>query len=182
MEFLSGEFHGHFRTGIPLHSRHVLVLLELWHGATSSLRYIPSVETQPVHVSLYFTVITIVWHKQNEKYHAKCIQPVSVQVWRAISSSALSILRKVNGNMDSAKYQRDIIHDNEMTCECVVFQHKVYISMHDHESCHNSKKNTKERNTRSGTTSGFARHESHRERWGLPITSLIKTKGVTTKY
>ena len=80
IEFLSGEFPGHFRTGIPLHCRNVLVFLELWHGAKSSIRYIPSVETQPVHASLYFTVIAIVWSKQNEKYHAKCIQPVSVQV------------------------------------------------------------------------------------------------------
>ena len=25
----------------------------------------------------------------------------------------------MNGNMDSAKYKNDIIHDIEMTCECV---------------------------------------------------------------
>ena len=31
LEFISGEFLGHFRTGVSLHSRHVLVLLELWH-------------------------------------------------------------------------------------------------------------------------------------------------------
>ena len=41
---------------------------------------------------------------------SKCIQatvksPVSVQVWGAISSSCLSLPRKVNSNMDSAKYQ-----------------------------------------------------------------------------
>ena len=29
MEFISGEFLGHFRMSIPLHSRNVLVLLEL---------------------------------------------------------------------------------------------------------------------------------------------------------
>ena len=63
------------------------------------------------------------------KYHAKCIQTTvklsaSVQVWGAISNRGLSFRRKVNGNMDSAKYQSDIIHDIEMTCECVVFLKK----------------------------------------------------------
>ena len=58
------------------------------------------------------------------KYHAKCIQttlklPTSVQVWGAISNRGMSLQRNVNGNMDSAKYQSDIIHDLEMTCECV---------------------------------------------------------------
>ena len=33
----------------------------------------------------------------------------------------------MNGNMDSAKYQSDIIHDNEMTCERVVFLQSGYI-------------------------------------------------------
>ena len=28
-------------------------------------------------------------------------------------------LRKVNGNMDNTKYQRNIIHDIEMTLRCV---------------------------------------------------------------
>ena len=30
----------------------------------------------------------------------------------------------MNGNMDSAKYQSDIIHDIEILCECVVFPQK----------------------------------------------------------
>ena len=79
------------------------------------------------------------------KYHAKCIQitvklPASVQVWGAISNRGLSLQRNVNGNMDSAKYQSDIIHDIEMTCECVVFLQKGYIFMHDLAPCHNSKR------------------------------------------
>ena len=66
------------------------------------------------------------------KYHAKCIQttvklPASVQVWGAINNSGLSLQRNINGNMDCAKYQSDIIHDIEMTCECVVFLQKGYI-------------------------------------------------------
>ena len=65
-------------------------------------------------------------------YHAKCIQttvklPASVQVWGAISNRGLSLQRNVNGNMNSARYQSDIIRDIEMTCECVVFLQKGYI-------------------------------------------------------
>ena len=64
-------------------------------------------------------------------YHAKCILttiklPASVQVWEAISSTGLSLQRKVNGNIDSAKYLSDIIHDIEMTCECAGFLQKGY--------------------------------------------------------
>ena len=93
--------------------------------------HIPFVETQRIHISLYFTIITIdehcrVWRKQTLKYHAKCIQttvklPASVQVCGAISNRCHSLQRNVNGNIDSAKYQCDIIYDIEMTCECVVF-------------------------------------------------------------
>ena len=38
LEFISSEFPGHSRTGIPLHSRNVLALLELWHGARSCIK------------------------------------------------------------------------------------------------------------------------------------------------
>ena len=45
----------------------------------------------------------------------------------------------MNGNMDSAKYQSDIIDDIEMTFECVVFPQKGYIFIHDLLTCHNFK-------------------------------------------
>ena len=66
------------------------------------------------------------------KYHAKCIETTvklqaTVQVWRAISNRGPPLQRNVNDNMDSVKYQSDIIHDIEMTCECVVFLQKGYI-------------------------------------------------------
>ena len=51
----------------------------------------------------------------------------------------LSSEKNVNGNMDSAKYQSDIIQDIEMTCECVVFLQTGYIFMYDLAPCHNSK-------------------------------------------
>ena len=59
MELISGKFAGYFRMGILLHSRNVLVLLDLLNGARSCIKvYILSVETQRIHISLYFTVMT----------------------------------------------------------------------------------------------------------------------------
>ena len=37
MGFMSSRFPGHSRAGIPLHSRNVLTLLELWHDASTIL-------------------------------------------------------------------------------------------------------------------------------------------------
>ena len=65
--------------------------------------------------------------------------PESVQVCEAISDRCISLQRKVNGNMDSAKYQSDINHDIEILCECVVFPQKGYIFIHNIASCNNSK-------------------------------------------
>ena len=60
MELISGKFPVYFRTGFLLHSRNVIVLLDLLNGARSCMNtYIPSVGTQRFHISLYFAVITI---------------------------------------------------------------------------------------------------------------------------
>ena len=84
-------------------------------------------------MNLYLAVIAIdaivVFGANRMNYNDKCIQttlksPVSVQALEAISSRGVAILRKLNGNMDSAKYQSDIIHDIEMACECVLFSQK----------------------------------------------------------
>ena len=53
------KFPGHARRGVPLHSRNVLLLLELWRGARSCIKYIISLRTQHIQMSLYFAVITI---------------------------------------------------------------------------------------------------------------------------
>ena len=64
-------------------------------------------------MNLYLAVITIdaivVFGANRMKYNDKCFQttvksPVSVQVWGAVSSIGLSLLRKMNGNMECAKY------------------------------------------------------------------------------
>ena len=41
MRLTSGKFPGHSRTGIHLHSRNVLVLVELWYGARSCINIYP---------------------------------------------------------------------------------------------------------------------------------------------
>ena len=102
------------RAGIPLYYRNSLVLLELLHGARSCIKiYISSVRPQRIHMNLYLAVITIdaivVFGANRMKYNDKCFQttvksPVSVQVWGAVSSIGLSLLRKMNGNMECAKY------------------------------------------------------------------------------
>ena len=65
--------------------------------------------------------------------------PESVQVCETISDICISLQRKVNSNMESAKYQNYIIHDIEILCECVVFPQKGYIFKHDIAPCYNSK-------------------------------------------
>ena len=65
-----------------------------------------------------------------------------MQVWGAISSRCLSLPRKVNGNMDSAKYQSDIIHAIEILCEFVVFPKKGYVFIDDLAPCHNKSTRT----------------------------------------
>ena len=140
---MSGEFPGHSRTGIPLHSRNVLVHLELCHSARSCIKILPFCwNTTHSHVSVF--------QSHNDRRYdvfdanrmrnsmLNIFRPVSVQGCGAIRSRGLSLLRKVNGNMDSAKYQRDIIHGIEMTSECVVFPQVENICMHDLAPCHNS--------------------------------------------
>ena len=149
MVIISSQFPGHFRTGISLHSKNVLVLIGLWHGARSYIKIYPFYgNTAHSHKSVFHSHSNRqhcrVWRKQNEEYHAKCIQatvksPVRKQVWEAISSRCLSLPRKVNGNMDSAKYQSDIIHAIEILCELVVFPKKGSNFIHDLAPCHNSK-------------------------------------------
>ena len=116
MEFISGEFPGHSRMGFPLHRRNVLhvALLELWHGTRPCIKIYPfSGNTHYSHESVFHShnnrQHSRHWFEKNEQYNAKCIQiivksPVRLQVWGAISSRGLSLLREVDGNMNSAKY------------------------------------------------------------------------------
>ena len=64
--------------------------------------------------------------------------PESVQVCEAISGRCISLQRKVNSNMDSAKYQSDIIHDIKILYERVVFPQKGYTFIHAIVPCDKS--------------------------------------------
>ena len=89
------KFPDHSRRGVPLHSRNVLVLLDVWRGARSCIKiYNFFRNTKHSHESVFRSHSNQrycrVWRKQNEKHNAKCIQTtvkfqVNVQVWRAIS-------------------------------------------------------------------------------------------------
>ena len=88
-----GKFPGHSRRDVPLHSRNVLVLIELWRGARLCIKiYHFFGNTTYSHESVFRSHnnrrYCRVWRKQKEKHHAKCIQttvksPVGVQVWGA---------------------------------------------------------------------------------------------------
>ena len=90
MEFTFGIFPGHFRSGTLLYSRNVLSLLEFWIVTISCIKIYPSCRnTKHSHESVIYRHHNqgrcLVWSKQNEKYHAKCIEtnvrsPVNVQV------------------------------------------------------------------------------------------------------
>ena len=74
MEFMSGEFPAHSRTGIPLHSTYVQVLLELWQDPRSCIQIYPFSENPKHTHELVFCSHNNrrhcrVWRNQNEKYH-----------------------------------------------------------------------------------------------------------------
>ena len=148
MVFISGEYPDHSRTGIPLYSMNVLVILELLHGARSCIKiYLFCGTTTHSHESVFrvITIDIIVMFAANRMRNIMlCIQttvklPVSVQVWGAISNRDLSFLRKLNGNMDNAKYHGDVIYDIKMVGECVLFPQKGYIFVHGLAPCHTTK-------------------------------------------
>ena len=100
--------------------------------------------TRCVHMSLYFAVITI---DASVVFGANRMRSIMLSVFRLLKKASKcarlgnykqkrKAVRKVNGNMDNVKYQSDIIHDNEQTCNCAVFQQKDYICMHL-RPCHN---------------------------------------------
>ena len=130
-----GQFPGHSRQCVPLHFRNVLVLLEIWRGARSCIKiYHFFGNTRHSHESVFRSHnhrrCCRVWRKQNEKHHAKCIQTTVKSPIKCASlggnKQKRKTLIKVNGNMDSAKYQSDIILDIEMTLRCFSTE-KLYL-------------------------------------------------------
>ena len=93
MVFISSEYPDHSRTGIPLYSMNVLVMLELLHGARSCIKiYLFCGTTTHSHESVFrvITIDTIVMFAANRMrnimlYIQTTVKlPVSVQVWLEI--------------------------------------------------------------------------------------------------
>ena len=81
------------------------------------------------------------WRRKHEKYNRECINskvkhPLSIQVWGAISYYGKSQLQMVNGNLNSIKYQTEILGDIKLKCDCMAYPIKNYIFMHDKAPCH----------------------------------------------
>ena len=94
--------------------------------------------------------------RKHEKYNPDCINycvknPLGVLVWGAISSKGVSQLKLVKGNLNSERYQREIICDIKMQCECLMFPQKNYIFQQDNAPCHNSQ-STRNFLSREGVT------------------------------
>ena len=63
-----------------------------------------------------------IWRRKHEKYNRDCINskvkhPLSIQVWGAISYYGKSHLKMVNGNLNSIKYQTEILGDIKLKCD-----------------------------------------------------------------
>ena len=95
-KLISGKYPDHFRTIISLHSRHSLVLLELYHVARSCIKICPFCgHITHSHRSVLHSHNNRrhcrVWRKQNVKYQAKLNQTTvnlqaNVQIWEALAT------------------------------------------------------------------------------------------------
>ena len=137
MGFISGEYPGHFRTGIPLYSRNVLVLLELLHGKRKFIKIYPfcgttthSNESVSRSHNYMYQRHYRVWHKQNEscyvysdycKIVSKCASQGSYQQQRPISSKKTEWYHGIAQNTRVILFMILEWHVNE----------KGYIFMHD---------------------------------------------------
>ena len=50
-----------------------------------------------------------------------------------------SQLKVVNGTLNSERYQKTILNDIKVQCDCIAFPIRNYIFMQDNAPCHNSK-------------------------------------------
>ena len=88
---------------------------------------------------------TNVWPSVWRKKHVQCIpdcvnfkvkNPLSVQVWGALSYYGKSQLKMVNWNLKSVKYQNEIFKDIKLKCDCLAYPMRNFIFMYDKAPCH----------------------------------------------
>ena len=147
---MSREFPGHFRAGVPVHSRNILVLLELWHGARSRIKYIISLGQEHNAFTCHFNImnnITLVFCTMHVTIHLSLTRQASAvngspdlyTYWRLnCSLHTLSMLFLILFPPNTSKAS-NIMTVKYRLVECVVFLQKGYIFMRDLAPCHNSK-------------------------------------------
>lgn len=72
----------------------------------------------------------------SEKYNPAFNHPVmghgpSIHVWGCLNSNGVGLLKKINGNMNAERYQKDILHDLDIVGKCLVFPKATFVFQHD---------------------------------------------------
>lgn len=72
------------------------------------------------------------------------IQPVmrhgpKVHVWGCFNSNGVGLLKRINGNMNAEKYQKEILHDIDIVGKCLVFPKPAFVFQHDLAPPHKAK-------------------------------------------
>lgn len=71
-----------------------------------------------------------------EKYNPVFNQPVmghgpSIHVWGCFNSNGVGILKRINGNMNAERYEKEILHDIDIVGKCLVFPKAAFVFQHD---------------------------------------------------
>ena len=79
-----------------------------------------------------------------ERNNAAFIQPVMrhgphIHVWGCFNSNGVGLLKRINGNMNAEKYQKDILHDIDIVGKCLVFPKAAFVFQHDLAPPHKAK-------------------------------------------
>jgi len=74
----------------------------------------------------------------NKKYNNTLTQPVmrhrpKIHVCGCFTSQGVELLKRIHGNMNSGKYQKEILHDMRIVDKCLVFPESAFIFQHDLE-------------------------------------------------
>lgn len=80
---------------------------------------------------------------ENERLKPFCTKKMvqhcnQVHVWGCFSIFGVGMLKKIEGNLNSKKYQSEIINDVDVIGKCITFPQKNFIFQHDLAPSHNS--------------------------------------------
>lgn len=79
-----------------------------------------------------------------ERYKPAFIQPVMqhgpcIHVWGCFNSNGVGLLKRINGNMNAEKYQKEILHDINIVGKCLAFPKAAFVFQHDLAPPHKAK-------------------------------------------